>query len=306
MIEARALLEAKHRVSRGKPVVRLRCLPAVYVIGVYKAGSTDLYDKISLHPQVTPALTISSQFPNNAKTFEYYLEYYDLAAERIRNDSSLVTLDAFASLFRRRAADGKLDVDFDENTLNVSHLYIAEIRIYNPKAIFILILRNPVTWIYSAYTFWGKDTSPQDFHQRIQRGISSYQNCVRIHGSVERCVLNQKARGKLVETRIFELPYYVFVQELKKVVPPDHLMIIRAENYYAKREPTLTRVFDKLGLKAMSREWYEDVVTSNAPRNKRTYPPMLAATKQLLKEFVQPFNDQLADMLGDSGFRWLD
>ena len=94
--------------------------------------------------------------------------------------------------------------------------------------------------------------------------------------------------------------------ELKKVVPPDHLMIIRAENYYAMREPTLTRVFDKLGLKAMSRDWYEDVVTSNAPRNKRTYPPMLAATKQLLKEFVQPFNDRLADMLGDSGFRWLD
>ena len=305
MTQARALLVKRHWKLRGKPLVRLRCLPALYVVGMYKSGSTDLYDKISLHPEVTPALTKSSQFPGKSKTFDDYLEYYDLAAERIRKNPSLVTLDAYATLFRSRSSDGKVDSHFGEYSLKNSHLYIAEIRMYNPRAIFMLNLRNPVTWIYSAYNFWGENTSPEDFHTIIRRGVSSFQSCVRNHTSVAWCVINHKPSVERPESRVFELPYYVFVQELRKEVPPEHLMVIRAENYYAQRESILVPVFEKLGLKSMPKQWYNNVVNNRGVAgNSKHYRPMLNITKQLLTDFVQPFNERLADMLGDQGFRW--
>ncbi len=41
-------------LSRGanSGVGKLRCLPYVYILGVEKCGTTELYDKLTLHPQV--------------------------------------------------------------------------------------------------------------------------------------------------------------------------------------------------------------------------------------------------------------
>ena len=33
-------------------------------------------------------------------------------------------------------------------------------------------------------------------------------------------------------------------------------------------------------------------------------PPMLMETRQMLQEFYQPFNNELADLLKDDSFRW--
>lgn len=42
----------KHLLLRNGKVYRIRCLPYFYIIGQPKCGTTDLYDRLRLHPDV--------------------------------------------------------------------------------------------------------------------------------------------------------------------------------------------------------------------------------------------------------------
>lgn len=42
----------EHLIRRGGKLYRMRCLPYFYIIGQPKCGTTDLYDRLRLHPDV--------------------------------------------------------------------------------------------------------------------------------------------------------------------------------------------------------------------------------------------------------------
>ena len=288
-------------------LTRFRCLPYIYVIGMYKAGSTDLFSSISKHPQIIKALTKSSQYPKSTINFKDYMEFLDPVADRIRISPSSVTLDAYASLFKlRRSTPGSKPVKFESgvDVRNISHLYLSEIQEQNPNAYFLLALRDPVTWIYSAYNFWlHRGTSPHNFHIRMVKGIRNLKHCVH-QNDIEYCVINNHIKNVgQVENRVFEMVYYVFVKEILKVIPKEKLIIIRAENYYKNRDVVLNNVFRKLGMEEMNKRENTNIKGIKV-KNSRHYRPMLKETELLLREFVRPYNARLANLLENEEFKW--
>ena len=175
---------------------------------------------------------------------------------------------------------------------------------YNPRAKFLLALREPVSWLYSAYNFFvlpKTRRNPQEFHEGVLRELDNFNTCSREHG-VEYCVINTWQNRNITERRLFEMPYYVFVNEVMKVVPADKLILIRGEDYYSNRADVLRHVFRKLGLEEMSDKWLAK--KNHHAFNRNSYEPMFNETKMLLKQFVRPFNMKLAKLLGDDGFLW--
>lgn len=53
-------------------------------------------------------------------------------------------------------------------------------------------------------------------------------------------------------------------------------------------------------------EWSDMVKLKRSNSQSAKYPPMNPATRAMLTEFYRPFNEKLAQLLGDDRYKWLD
>eukprot|EP00775_Hariotina_reticulata_P000655 gene655-950_t len=160
----------------------LTCLPYFNIIGVSKCGTTDLYQRLILHPDILPARNKGPHFWNGCPypaagpcsvqgtgDFQAYVNLFSRAADLIRSHPSAITGKASSStytsangVYLRGFRSGKPREDF-AGRFGSNVTMPALLREAQPYLRLIVLFRNAVDRYHSAFYFyrWWEKTQSQ-------------------------------------------------------------------------------------------------------------------------------------------------
>jgi hypothetical protein len=256
-------------------------LPDFLIIGAKKAGTTFLYNVLTLHPHVEPA------------AFKE-LHYFDI---RIEEEGTEWYRQWFPS---PRWKDGRRTMSGEATPGYLSHPNVPEraARVV-PQARLIALLRNPVDRAYS------------DYHQTARKGREplTFEGAVEAEEAwlcSERDETSERKDGTgRNQSKYGYLAGGIYVDQLmrwSKFFPHEQLLVLKSEDLFERGPDTLRRVLRFLDLPGWEPEDWEQVPTK---RNKgKSYDRgMDPATRQRLEGFFEPHNRRLYEHLGVD-FEW--
>ena len=108
---------------------------------------------------------------------------------------------------------------------------------------------------------------------------------------------------------VFRSLYHDQLYRWLRLFPPEQLMIIQSESFFENEAGTMHEVAKFLGLEPfefhaadqLQRSW--DAGAGNASEMPQDYPAMNDATRRLLADFFEPYNQQLYQLI-DKDFGW--
>ena len=271
------------------------------MIGQIKCGTTDLFDKLVWHPDILePPIGKEIRWWSKArferKSFKKYLE------NMTPKDIS----------FHKNG----LLVDGDPNILyQLEHWYRRYpwakhppytnadlIKLITPKAKIIAVFRNPVDRLWSGY-LWTNFGNANTIHGHVVRDINKFNNCLEKH-DFRHCCYNEE-NNLLGGTRLNMGIYMCFVADFKETFG-HNMHILTTEEYSNNQLETMKTLYNFL-------EVSTDIDFSplqkifNERFNERKTPGLSkgelpAQTRNLLEDFYRPYNEELAEYLGDSKY----
>ncbi|KAL3864864.1 hypothetical protein ACJMK2_006514 [Sinanodonta woodiana] len=312
-----------HNVSSS---YRLRCLPYFYIIGQPKSGSTDLFFRISRHPDVvTPPIKEFHWWSRGRQgrqvsysdliPLENYIDMFDKVAFLIESRSSsqgpssspfpVITGEASVSLFW----DNSDWYNYPENQHFLEPQYTNPDYIHHllPDVKLILIVRNPTDRLYSDYLYFTEtNKSAMNFHKAVVKATNLYNNCTRMR-SVRECVYDEHLAMKS-ESRLRLGLYSVYLDDWLRVFERNQILILRLEDYAVNREHTMKNIFKFLKLRDLSSEKMKYILEKPIENQRSIYNHqlgnMLPETRKLLDDYFSPFNKHFAELVNDQRFLW--
>lgn len=258
----------------------LRILPDFLIIGAMKAGTTALFNYISDHPWITPALKKELFFFSNENPFWrnalWYRAHFPLFLERIQ---------------ARRAGKKLLTGEATPGYL-FHPLAPARIKKTVPRVKLIILLRNPVDRAYAHYQNITRSNNEKlTFEKGLERERQMY--------------LDQKNSLNLEKNNSLNLHYltysYVgrsmYIDQIERWLEHyrrEQMLIVESRRLQNDPRQTLETVFNFLDLPVSNYPFPQQFTRYNA----FSYPPMNPATRQELVEFFRPYNQRLYDLLG--------
>jgi len=284
------LIKRARRMQRKwRPAIRLKLgrlgpLPGFVIIGAAKSGTTTLYDTLSRHPQVIPALLKETNYFSKAKSRgeDWYRTYfyhsgYDCKGQRIAGEASPKYL---------------LDPQVPERVARL----LPDVRL-------IAILRDPADRAISHYhhTAWlGYDVMPID--EAVDSAIDSidpFKNCpwpeTYAHLTENRAVqANGKAHliGNLTAFGLYANQLAHWFQYFDQ----ERLLLIKSEDFFADPGRTFANICRYLDIDEMP----VDIVKK---RNVGSYPTPDEEVRFKLRAFYEEPNRRL-DSLTGTRFGW--
>ena len=271
------------------------CVPLVFLAGSSHGGAEDLYKDLVQHKQVVKPDTQQPNWWTRPDPFAApYSMYFQDAAEKIEKHHDYITVDgSLSTLWNNRHMFAKfMTVDQDPE------LYLADcIKHQIPNAKIILMLRDPVTNFYYDYLKseeLGKQ-SPEGFHMAAKNSIKRFQECVSDERfSEEHCIYSDGFDDLLDGLRAGI--YVRHVQHFLKAFSEKQVLVL---SYWKELEDgivTVERVHSFLGLDNVSRDEIASYIHYYGflPVQPRK---VFASTLRMLRDFYQPFNEELAALL---------
>ncbi|XP_013414786.1 carbohydrate sulfotransferase 15 [Lingula anatina] len=310
----------------------LRCLPYFYLVGVAKAGTTDLYDRISQHPDMAQGMLKEPQWwgrrnfgsKSMSVPFSQYVELFDMAAKAIAEQTCMKCNPKDGPIHTRLTGEASpttfwfndfWDERLGNNVTSGEPTYVVAdyMKQLQPNAKIIIILRNPVERVYSDFLYLAKRVGkrPEVFHRAVVEGVKIFNDC-RMRHSVRSCVHNRTVRlyrpwSEECFCEIARLSigmYSVHVTDWIRAFSPRQVLILRFEDYVKNQLDTLRKVFEFLDLRPLTKR-EERRITLKVPSNRTPNKiPMLKETRKILTEFYEPFNKELASILKDEKYSW--
>ena len=310
----------------------LSCIPGVFVSGFHKCGSSYLHSLITSHPTVSRTLrkeahffSSSSHFSNESRTALYFADY-------VINFELLIP-DAADE--KNRASS--LSVDGSVGMMSSWPIFWGELEVINycllpsvipeilPKAKFIVVMREPLSMLYSLFWFSctrfnqpvpSRETQlkgPDIFHERIVARIRHINSCLAVFPLVK-CMVDSRTipepfhplMPKCGQTKMYKALYYVHIQKWLSVVPRERFLFLTLEELSRNLNQTVNRVWKFIGVNSFASNESDDN-KQEAVINYKNDPrlAMRNDTREILKSFLHPYNQMLADLLGDKKFLWL-
>ena len=309
----------------------LSCIPEVFVSGFHKCGSSYLHSLITSHPAVSRTLrkeahffSESNHFANESRTALYFADYiinFELLIEDAPYENRTVSLSVDGSVgMMSRWPDffGQLEV--------INHCLLPSvIPEILPKAKFIVVMREPLSMLYSLFWFTctrfnqpvpsreAQLKGPDIFHERIVAKIRHINSCLTVFPLVK-CMVESRTfpepfhplMPECGETKMYKALYYVHIQKWLSVIPRERFLFLTMEELSGHLNQTINRVWKFIGVNSFDiKESDENKQLQRAVDYKND--PRLAMrndTRELLKTFLHPYNQMLADLLGDRKFLW--
>ncbi|XP_067225954.1 carbohydrate sulfotransferase 15-like isoform X2 [Chanodichthys erythropterus] len=252
----------KQLIQHDGKLQRLRCLPYFYIIGQPKCGTTDLYERLRLHPDVHLTLPKEPHWwsrkrfgiirpgdpPLTHFPLDHYLDLFDSVAQRIQHrllgnsssSSSIITGEASASTMWDNLAWLYLhDISREAEPPSLVQDFIHAVQ---PDARLIAILRDPVERLYSDYLYFGtSNKSALDFHQKVCESLRLFDACLRDAG-LRACVYSSTLYYAM-SVRLQVGLYVVFILDWLSVFSRDQLLVLRLEDHAANLTHSMNRVF---------------------------------------------------------------
>ncbi|KAL5016159.1 hypothetical protein ScPMuIL_005748 [Solemya velum] len=317
----------EYRLSKSVPARRLRCLPYFLIIGQPKCGSTDLYSKIAMHPDVvTPPIkelhwwTRNRQGKNSKDKilFQHYVDMFDEAALEIESHTidtkegrwdlhPLITGEGSVSTLWDNVNWWHLPENSNNSLLEPKYTNADYVHHVLPDVHLIVIMRDPTDRLYSDYLYFHKKSkSPVLFHSLAEHAVGVFRNCTKLYG-IRSCVYNASVISQ-AKMRLHIGIYSIYLRDWLKVFARDQILFLRLEDYAEDKVSTLRRVYKFLKLGPID-DKRETVIRETPDVNKRkpvlkALGNMLPKTRRMLNKFYSVYNQQLATLLDDNRFLW--
>ena len=312
--------------------VPLSCIPEVFLAGFHKCGSNFLHCAITSHPAVSSPIRKEAHFFSDGNHFtdenktalyfaDYIINFKPLIQDLTDKKSSTHFLGVDGSVGMTLAWP-KL---FSKQKVINSCLLPSVIPEILPKAKFIIVMREPLSMLYS--WFWYscsrvkqpvplrdyKLKGPDIFHERIVAKIRHINSCIMMF-PLEKCISEMTTTPKLFlslmpkcgETVLERALYYIYIQKWLSVIPRERFLFLTLEELSRDWNQTTNRLWKFIGVSSFA------VNKCTKATNKQkavdyTNDPRLAMrndTRDILKGFFRPYNQRLANLLGDRKFLW--
>uniref|UniRef100_A0A3P9NLE2 Carbohydrate sulfotransferase 15 n=2 Tax=Poecilia reticulata TaxID=8081 RepID=A0A3P9NLE2_POERE len=227
-----------HLLHRNRTLYRMRCLPYFYIIGQPKCGTTDLYDRLRLHPDVKfttfkePHWWTRKRFGiirlseglHDRYPVEDYLDLFDQAAYQIQGELSANTSGSprhpnviIGEASASTMWDNNAWVYFYDNTTEGEPPFLIQdfIHALQPEARFIVMLRDPVERLYSDYLYFGiANKSAEDFHEKVSESLQLFEGCL-MEYTMRSCVYNTTVNNAMPVSGWTLLPPFVWQASFK-------------------------------------------------------------------------------------------
>ena len=304
----------------------LMCIPQVYFIGFPKSGSTQLYNMMLRHPQLIGGMNkephwwtrfpFVDKFPHNALAIIRYLIHYQDASTYIKSHPKAMTIDASQSTI--------WDTRYTHDLCIMPSLLSSIV----PGSKYIVIMRDPVSRLYSDFaylceSYWEGHhfqnvpknylkSAPSMFHSAVEAEIKGFKNCLKT-SPLDVCT-HYALHGKEVVTgcgraRLGISLYYVHVARWLRILPREKFLFLRMEDLAREPYSLMQEVWQFLDLPMQSAEEMGDVLYEHHNTNQLSHMKSLQMrnqTKKMLRDFFQPYNEELAKLLQDDRFLWTD
>lgn len=292
---------------------RLVCIPRVYHIGFPRTGSTFLYKALLLHPGIVPGAykephwwvrqPFRGEFPYNVLSVLRYLEHFAPAARQIEENSFALTIDASQSTIW----DGRSLQDLCALPRIMSAVL--------PNAHYIVTMRDPASRLFSDYIYmlsnskaalqkshlptYNASSLPSLFHKEVSVQIDKFKMCLADHSLLACTYYSTQGWARLGVSL-----YYVHVAKWLEVIPSNQFLFLRTEDMLTSPLEAVQSVWSFIGVSPTPSDVHNSVLGGLVNVNGGMQLEMLNKTRRLLKEFYQPYNEQLSLLLEDKRFLW--
>jgi Sulfotransferase domain len=263
---------------------RLRVLPDFIIIGARKCGTTSLYEYLTQHPCVLPALSKEIYF------FDYHYEQgADWYSSRFPTHLEKQVRE---KVFNKKVITGEATPSYFSQPMVASR--IAELL---PRVKLLLLLREPIAAAYSAYQFGIKTGTYTAKEVNFERAAQAELNYVKQGGA-----LFEGPKGALTINPFCSLlGRHAYIDLLKpwfEIFGREQLKIILSEDLFANASGVYQEVLEFLGLPEHELESYK-------PFNENHYGKLANGVESQLQEFFAPLNKRLNQFLGrDLGWNY--
>ncbi|KAJ8031614.1 Carbohydrate sulfotransferase 15 [Holothuria leucospilota] len=282
----------------------LYCLPFFYVIGMPKCGSSDLFDKLTSHPSVTPpkwkepGFWTKLHYIRKTHDLETYMEYFEdfrkmLQSGRGNLSSDITGEGTVASMW------SLFDVQFLKD--GVGYGLPDVIRAIQPQAKLFIILRDPIERLVSDYHYFGLiKRSSDDFHQKVEFAIQEFNNCLSQRQNVLACIGIERKWRKECIVRVSLGIYSVLLRQWFKVFPKDQIFVIQLTRWEKDCESVILRAYHFLELEPLSETQIHAICSRRKKlRTQQTKIIMKNETRDLLTCFYRPYQEELEKFMSD-------
>jgi len=251
-----------------------RVLPNFLIIGVQKGGTSSLFQYLLEHPNIIPGYKKEVKFfdGNYHKGLDWYRYNFPLITQM--SDPISQTGEASPSY--------------------VFHPLVPKrVKEALPNVKLVLLLRDPIARAYSHY-----QGNLRKGHEKLSFEEAIDQEQSRLGGEQEAIVVDQHypMYKYLVYSYLARGVYIEQVRNWLKSFTREQLLIQRSDDLFSSPQEVYTRVLTFLGLPEWKLDNFEIV-------NFGRYETMEPQTKNQLREYFNPFNQELYDFLG-TNFDW--
>ena len=254
--------------------------PNFIIIGAGKSGTSSLYEYICSHPQVISSLKKELRFfhykPNFNKGIDWYLSHFP----PIPKGKNFITGEA---------TPGYFGFDVQESIYSLF-----------PNVKLIAIIRNPVDRAFSQYNHWVRngierrsfEEAVTDEIEKLEKIFNSIDlfNLEEVEKVKEICHRVRQGNSKEKTGYLWEGLYVYFLQKWTNYFPKKQLLVVKSEDFYARPELEMKKVFSFLGLS-------DYCLTQYKKYNAGKYSSVDEKLYSRISEFFQPHNQRLEEYL---------
>ena len=315
----------------------LFCVPYVFLIGVTKSGTTDLYKLLQSHALIEPqsrkkephfldrtrrgrSYRMNQPPLSRPMSFTFYAnngDYRKFLMQTYRKVKGATVL------FHGITMDASPSYIWDNEFWETFHPGYKEppvtnadtLALINPNAKIIIALRDPISRMRSAYQFfcvkvvktvYQCDTpiSPEKYHTLVAEAVERFNNCL-INNTVRGCTYSTDTHQ--LATHLYASIYHVYIADFLKVFPPEQLFIFKMEDRIKDPVTTAMKLCDFLEVPRFPQELINNLTrrdVENKMLDSQKLEYVLPETTSLLEDFFKPHLRDLVTLLGDEKWYW--
>lgn len=253
---------------------RERVLPNFIIIGVQKGGTSSLFNYLLQNPNILPGYKKEVKFfdGNHHKGLDWYRYNFPLMTQM--EEPLVQTGEASPSY--------------------VFHPLVPQrIKEALPNIKLVLLLRNPVARAYSHY-----QGNLRKGHEALSFEEAIEQEQSRLEGEKEAIIADQQypMYKYLVYSYLARGRYIEQIRNWLKTFSLEQILLLRSEDLFNNPQEVYTRVLAFLGLPDWKIDIFEII-------NVGRYETMKPQTEQKLREYFNPYNQELYEFVGRD-FGW--
>ena len=312
----------------------ISCIPELFLLGFHKCGSTHVFSLLNMHPKIQKAIRKEpSWFIGRRHDFmDESVQQHMYFADYLLNFNPLNKKSEPALL-----VDGSVGMmldwpDFFNQQRIVNYCLLPSVfPQVLPRAKFVVVMREPLSMLYSLFWFSytelcqqvpSRDAqlkAPTLFHGKIAKKIRDINSCIEVF-PLAKCLVESSPTSELLTNALpdqggislYESVYYIHIQKWLSVVPRERFLFLTMEELSTNVDHIANDIWNFVGVDSLRN--IRATINKYADKNEQKiidyqHDPHLAMrkdTKELLRSFLRPYNHMLAELLGDRKFLWED